>query len=162
MVEISIEIEKELNTILNKYIADEGNIISILQDIEETLGYIPEDAVNWFSKKLDIPASRFFGVATFYAQFHLKPRGKNIITVCCGTACYVKRSEDILDKIKTNLKINVGEVTEDRRFSLEAVRCLGACGLAPVMVINHDIYGAVNPRLIKGILNKYKQKSDSE
>jgi len=100
--------------------------------------------------------SEVYGVLTFYAQFYLKPRGRNVIHVCLGTACYVKRSEDILRKIKIDLRIEVGETSEDMKFSLEAVRCLGACGLAPVIVVNKDVFGAVRPGLVKKILNKYK------
>src|SRR3990167_7142255 len=109
MLEISPEIEKTLDGILNKHISDEGNIISILQDIQDAFDYIPEKTVDWFSKKLDIPESRFFGVITFYAQFHLKPRGKNLITACCGTACHVKGSEKIIDKLRKELKLPENE-----------------------------------------------------
>jgi NADH:ubiquinone oxidoreductase subunit E len=155
MLEVSPEIEKKLRKILSEHVEKKGNAISLLQKIEGEFGYIPEKAVDWFSKKLDIPESRFFGVITFYSQFHLKPRGKNVIQVCLGTACYAKSAENILNKIQSDLKINVDETTKDKKFSLEAVRCLGACGLAPVVVVGPDIHGAVKQKNVKKIIDKY-------
>jgi NADH:ubiquinone oxidoreductase subunit E len=134
--------EETLQKILSDYIADEGNIITILQDIEKNFGYIPEEAVNWFSKKLDIPASRFFGTATFYSQFHLKPRGKNIVTVCRGTACHVKGSERLINRLLMELDLSPGEdTTPDLKFTVEKVNCIGACGIAPVTLVNHEVHG---------------------
>ena len=134
--------EETLEKILNDYIKSEGNIITILQDIEKAFGYIPEDAVNWFSKKLDIPASRFFGTATFYSQFHLKPRGKNVLTVCRGTACHVKGSERLINRLFIELDITPEEeTTADLKFTVEKVNCIGACGIAPVTLINHKVHG---------------------
>lgn len=134
--------EEVLEKILTNYRKNEGNIITILQDLEETFGYIPEKAVNWFSKKLDIPASRFYGIATFYAQFHLKPRGKNIITVCRGTACHVKGSERLLNRLFIELDIPPGEDTsDDLKYTVEKVNCVGACGIAPVVIFNKEVHG---------------------
>ncbi|MFZ3122229.1 MAG: NAD(P)H-dependent oxidoreductase subunit E [Thermodesulfovibrionales bacterium] len=134
--------EKTLNKILKDTRGNEGNLISILQDIENAFGYIPKNAVNWFSAKLDIPASRFFGIATFYAQFHLKPRGKNIITACCGTACHVKGSERLINGIRKELSLSDGEeTTKDKEFTLERVNCVGACSIAPVIIINKKVHG---------------------
>jgi len=134
--------EKILQKILGEYRKNEGNIISILQDIEKTFGFIPEEAVTWFSKKLDIPASRFFGTATFYSQFHLKPRGKNIITVCRGTACHVKGSEKLLNRLFLELDIPPDEETStDSKFTIEKVNCIGACGIAPVTILNKEVLG---------------------
>lgn len=134
--------EKILDKIYKGYKDSEGNIISLLQDIQSELGYIPEEAVLWFSRRLDIPASRFFGIATFYAQFHLAPRGKNIITTCCGTACHVKGSEKLLNSLQRELKLGDGEhTTEDRRFTIEKVNCVGACSIAPVVIINNKVFG---------------------
>lgn len=134
--------EETLERILTNYTKNGGNIITILQDVEETFGYIPEEAVNWFSKKLNIPASRFYGVATFYAQFHLKPRGKNIITVCRGTACHVKGSERLINRLLIELDIPTGEDTsDDLKFTVEKVNCVGACGIAPVVVFNKEVHG---------------------
>jgi NADH:ubiquinone oxidoreductase subunit E len=134
--------EKECRKILDKYHRDDGNVISLLQDMQESFGYIREDTVNWFSKELNIPASNFYGVATFYAQFYLKPRGKNIVTACCGTACHVKGSGSITEKVRENLKIPEGETTStDGKFTIERVACVGACSIAPVFVANNKVYG---------------------
>jgi NADH:ubiquinone oxidoreductase subunit E len=137
--------ENILNKICTDYEKHEGNIISLLQDIQNELGYIPEEAVLWFSKKLDIPASRFFGIATFYAQFHLSPRGKNIITTCCGTACHVKGSERLINGLMKELALPEGQqTTSDKEFTLEKVNCVGACSIAPVVIINDKVYGKVS------------------
>lgn len=134
--------EKKLKRILKNYVKDECNIISTLQDVQEILGYIPEEAVNFLSKKLDIPASRLFGIVTFYSQFHLKPRGENVITVCRGTACHVNGSERIINRLFIELEIPPGEdTTEDLKFTVEKVNCVGACGIAPVIVLNKDVHG---------------------
>ncbi len=145
--------EETLEKILKTYHENSGNIITILQDIEKNFGYIPEEAVNWFSKKLDIPASRFYGVATFYPQFHLKPRGKNIITVCRGTACHVKGSERLINRLCLELDIPAGEeTTSDLKFTIEKVNCIGACGIAPVTLINNTVHGRMTiDKLIKEI-----------
>ena len=145
--------EKALKKILQKNRENEGNLISILQEIENTFGYIPENAVNWFASKLDINPSRFYGIATFYAQFHLKPRGKNIITACCGTACHVKGSERLINGVKKELDISEGEeTTKDMQFTLEKVNCVGACSIAPVFIINKKVHGkAAADKLIKEI-----------
>jgi NADH:ubiquinone oxidoreductase subunit E len=145
--------EKILEKILNDYHLNKGNIITILQDIENSFGYIPEEAVMWFSKKLDIPASRFFGTATFYSQFHLKPRGKNIITVCRGTACHVKGSERLINRLFMELDIPPDEeTTPDLKFTVEKVNCIGACGIAPVTVLNKEVHGKMTlDKLIKEV-----------
>jgi NADH:ubiquinone oxidoreductase subunit E len=134
--------EEKLEAKLDDYISNEGNLISILQDVQSVFGYIPEDAVNWFSDRLDIPASRFYGVVTFYSQFHLKPRGKNIITACCGTACHVNGSDKIIDGIRRELRLAKGEdTTADGQFTLEEVACLGTCSFAPIVLVNGKVHG---------------------
>ncbi len=145
--------EKILEKILNDYQLNKGNIISILQDIENSFGYIPEEAVFWFSKKLDIPASRFFGTATFYSQFHLKPRGKNIVTVCRGTACHVKGSERLINRLLMELDISPDEdTTADLKFTIEKVNCIKACGIAPVTILNQEVHGKMTlDKLMKEI-----------
>jgi NADH:ubiquinone oxidoreductase subunit E len=109
--------------------------------------------VYWFSKELDIPASRFFGIVTFYAQFHLSPRGKNIVTTCCGTACHVKGSERLLNGLKTELNLPEGEsTTSDREITIEKVNCVGACSIAPVVIINKKVHGKISAdKLMKEI-----------
>jgi NADH:ubiquinone oxidoreductase subunit E len=134
--------EEKLEIILDNYQKTEGNLISILQDIQNAFGYIPEDAVTWFSNKLDVPSSRFYGIATFYSQFHLKPRGKNIVTVCCGTACHVNGSDKIIDGLRRELKLAKGEdTTEDGQITLEEVACLGTCSFAPIALVNGQVHG---------------------
>ena len=152
--------EEAFEKILTNYLNNEGNIITILQDVEETFGYIPEEAVNWFSKKLDIPASRFYGIATFYAQFHLKPRGKNVITVCRGTACHVKGSERLLNKLLIELNIPPGkDITDDLKFTVEKVNCVGACGIAPVIILNKEVHGKMTfDKLMKDMRRLSKSK----
>ncbi|HBR22573.1 MAG TPA: NAD(P)H-dependent oxidoreductase subunit E [Nitrospiraceae bacterium] len=145
--------EKTLEKILKDTRENEGNLISILQDIENAFGYIPENAVNWFASKLDINPSSFYGIATFYAQFHLKPRGRNIITACCGTACHVKGSDRLINGVKKELDLSEGEeTTKDMQFTLEKVNCIGACSIAPVFIINKKVHGkAAADKLIKEI-----------
>ncbi len=145
--------EKILEKILKNHIKGECNIISLLQEVQEAFGYIPEKAALWFSKKLDIPASRFYGVATFYTQFHLKPRGENVVTVCRGTACHVKGSERLLNRLLLELGIPPGEdTTEDLKFTLEKVNCVGACGIAPVVILNKKVHGKMTlDKLMKDI-----------
>ncbi|GAB4540331.1 MAG: NADH-quinone oxidoreductase subunit NuoE [Thermodesulfovibrionia bacterium] len=148
--------EQRCEAILEKYYMEKGNIISILQGVQEEFGYIPEDVVFWFSNRLNIPASRFYGVATFYSQFHLKPRGRNIITACCGTACHVKGSEAIISRIRAELAIPEGEnTTHDNEFTLEEVACIGACSIAPVVIINKRVYGKSDPEGISRLLKEF-------
>ena len=145
--------EQTLEKILVEYRKSEGNIISLLQDIEDSFGYLSEDAINWFSKKLDIPASRFFGVATFYSQFHFKPRGRNVITACCGTACHVKGSERLINGLRKELNLSEDEdTTKNMEFTLEKVNCVGACSIAPVIIINKQVRGkTTSDKLLKEI-----------
>ncbi len=151
--------EKICLKILNKYHKEEGNVVSILQDMQEKFGYIPDDAVYWFAKKLNIPASNFFGVATFYSQFHLKPRGRHIITACCGTACHVKGADPVVNRIKADLALAEGEeTTSDMQFTFESVACIGACSLAPVMKINKKIYGSVNPDKVTELIDTFSNE----
>jgi len=148
--------DKRCDEILEKHQREKGNIISLLQNIQEVFGYIPEDTVFWFSRELNIPASSFYGVATFYAQFYLKPRGKNIITACCGTACHVKGSGPIINKIRQELKLPEGETTsKDGKFTVESVACVGACSIAPVFIGNKKVFGKMTmekaSEMLKGI-----------
>ncbi len=160
VLEVSPEIEKTLNEILNKHISDEGNVISLLQGIQGAFGYIPETVVDWFSKKLDMPESRFFGVTTFYAQFHSKPRGKNIITACCGTACHVKGSDRLINTLFRELNIpHEEDTTKDGQFTVEKVACVGACSIAPVIIINKKVHGEMN---INKLLRQIKGKKSEE
>jgi NADH:ubiquinone oxidoreductase subunit E len=143
---------------LDTFHKERGSVISILQDMQEVFGYVREDAVEWFSKKLNIPASSFFGVATFYSQFYLKPRGKNIVTACCGTACHVKGSGGIINRMRADLAVADGEhTTSDGQFTLENVACVGACSIAPVVIVNKKVYGGVTPEKASDILKDYEK-----
>ncbi len=135
-----------MNPILEKiilhYHQSSGNVITLLQDTQEAFGYVPREAVDYFSEHLSIAPSRFYGVATFYAQFRLTPTGKNKITACCGTACHVRGAERILNSLKRELKLAEEEdTTQDREFTVEKVACLGFCSFAPVVLINGAVYG---------------------
>jgi len=129
----------------------------VLQAAQEIFGYLPEEVQIMIAEGLDIPLSEIYGVATFYAQFTLNPKGKYQVSLCMGTACYVKGSADVLAAIEKKLGIKTGAITPDGKFSLDACRCIGACGLAPVMMINEDVYGRLTPDQIGGILDKYKE-----
>ncbi|MGO9016703.1 MAG: NAD(P)H-dependent oxidoreductase subunit E [Dissulfurispiraceae bacterium] len=134
--------EEKIQALIKDFREHEGNIVSLLQETQEAFGYVPEEAVFRLSKELDIPASNFFGVATFYAQFYLKPRGKNIITACCGTACHVKGSERLINNLKESLHLTGEEnTTPDMKFTLEEVACFGACSIAPVVIFNKKVHG---------------------
>ena len=154
--------ENILENIITKYREREGNIIFLLQETEEAFGHIPREAVDFFSEQLGIAPSRFFGVTTFYAQFHLTPRGKNVITGCCGTACHVKGSERLINGIRKELGLDDGEdTTKDMQFTLEKVNCVGACSIAPVFLINKKVYGkSTSDKLIKEVRSMKGAKQD--
>lgn len=137
---------------------EKGALMPLLHEAQSTFGYLPIEVQKIISEELKMPLAEIYGVATFYSQFTLIPKGEYNIGVCLGTACYVKGSQALLEEIEKGLGIKVGETTVDRRFSLEATRCIGACGLAPVITVNEDVYGKLVPADIKGILAKYKAK----
>ena len=139
--------------ILEKYEKDKSNLIKILNDIQEKAGYIPMKAQKEISEYLGLPMAEIYGVITFYSRFTLKPKGKYNISVCLGTACYVKGSQKILDRLKDRLKIEEGETTPDGRFSIEATRCVGACGLAPVFTINNEVHGKATVKMLDEVLD---------
>ncbi|MCI8277351.1 MAG: NADH-quinone oxidoreductase subunit NuoE [Clostridia bacterium] len=149
--------DPKLEEILNTYIQDKSNLIQILNEVQEYYGYIPEKAQVEISKYLNIPMAEIYGVITFYSRFTLKPKGKYHIAICLGTACYVKGSEKILDRVKDRLKIEVGETTKDGKYSLEATRCIGACGLAPVFTVNGEVYGKATVKMIDEVLDKLEE-----
>lgn len=148
--------EIQLQEIINKYNDMKGALIPVLHEAQELYGYLPESVLKKISEGLEIPLAEIYGVVTFYTQFSLNPKGRFKISVCMGTACYVKGAGKILDKFKEKLKLEVGECTEDGKFSLDACRCIGACGLAPVLTINDDVYGRLTSDDVEGILAKYK------
>jgi len=150
---------QELDKVISIYKAEEGMLIRILQEAQNIFGYLPADVQTYIAKELKIPISTINGVVSFYSLFSQEPRGKYIIGVCMGTACYVKGSQDILNTIKKELSIDVGETSDDKMFTLNATRCIGACGLAPVITINEDVHGRLSPADIPGILSQYIKES---
>lgn len=154
--EITPEMYKKIDAIVQKYRDKPGSLIPVLQQAQLVCGYLPHLVQRYIARGMRMSPSVVFGVATFYSFFTLVPRGRHVIRVCLGTACYVKRSEEIIEKIKAELDLDVGEITRDKKYSLEAVRCLGACGLAPVVVIGQDTYGDVAATRVMDIVNKYE------
>jgi NADP-reducing hydrogenase subunit HndA len=151
------EKKEKLQQIIEKYKNTKGALIPVLHEAQEIYGYLPLSVQKTISEGLNVPLSEIYGVVTFYTQFSLEPKGKYNIQLCMGTACYVKGAGIILDKLKEKLGVEVGKCTDDGIFSLEACRCIGACGLAPVMMINEDVYGRLSPDDIEGIIEKYKK-----
>lgn len=141
---------------------DRSNLITLLQEVQEVYGYLPENAMQDIADFLGMPLSGVYGVATFYNQFRLTPLGKNVIRVCRGTACHVKNSANILTALETELGIKAGETTRDKLFTLETVACIGACSIAPVININEDYYGRLEIKEIPKILNKYRKETKSK
>ena len=149
------EQEKQLQAVIAELKAQPGALMPVLQKAQDIYGYLPIEVQQMVAEGLDLPLEEVYGVVTFYAQFSLYPKGEYKISVCLGTACYVKGSGDIYDRLQRELGIAGGECTPDRKFSLDACRCIGACGLAPVMTVNDDVYGKIVPDDIPGILAKY-------
>lgn len=146
---------KELDSIIKRYRKKPGSLIPVLQEAQELIGYLPPSIQRHIAKGLKIPVSEVHGVVSFYSFFTMKPKGKHNIRVCLGTACYVKGAEEIVKKLSESLAISVGGITEDKKFSLETVRCLGACGLAPVVVIDKDPHGSIKPVKVRDLLKEY-------
>lgn len=150
---------KSLEDISNHYRQYGGNVITLLQETQEAFGYIPREAIDYFSENLGIASSRFYGVATFYAQFRMTPVGKNKITACCGTACHVRGAERIISGVKRELKLSESEdTTQDREFTVEKVACLGFCSFAPVVLINNDVRGKTNADVIVKEIRSLRKK----
>ncbi len=146
----------QIDAILTKYQGKKGSLIPILQEVQALYNYLPKDALEYIAVRTGTPIAQIYGVVTFYSQFHLNPRGRNIIRVCQGTACHVRGGKVILQTIEKELGIKAGHTTEDLRFTLETVACIGACGLAPVMQVNEDTHGRLTPDKLSAILAKYQ------
>jgi len=146
---------EQLDAILAKYAGVKGALIPVLQEVQQAYGYLSKPAIYKIADGLGIPVSQVYGVVTFYAQFHLNPRGKYVIRACQGTACHVRGAKKILETLQETLNIKPGETTPDLKFTLETVACIGACGLAPVMMINEDTHGRLTPQSVREILNLY-------
>lgn len=149
--------KQEVENILSNYTKDKSNLIQILNEVQEKFGYVPMKVQEQIAKHLNIEVAEVYGVVTFYSRFTLKPKGKYAISVCMGTACFVKGGEKILDKVKEKLKIEEGETTDDGKFSIDATRCIGACGLAPVFTVNDEVYGKATPEMVDEVIEKYKK-----
>ncbi|MFR8104320.1 MAG: NADH-quinone oxidoreductase subunit NuoE [Clostridia bacterium] len=147
-----------MEEMMHQYTQDKDNLIQILNEVQEHYGYIPKTAQIAISEYLNIPMAEIYGVITFYSRFTLKPKGKYHVAVCLGTACFVKGSEKILDRLKQRLGIEEGGTTPDGKFSIEATRCVGACGLAPVFTVNGEVYGRATVKKLDEVLDEYMKK----
>lgn len=156
MTVVENDVQQKTEAILSKYQHAEGLLVSILQDIQAEYNYLPKDALLTVSRGLDLPMTRVYGVATFFKAFSLQPRGRHTIQVCLGTACHVRGSAKILETIQRELGIEPGSTTEDQRFSLETVNCVGACALGPVVVVDGEYSGEMTTEKVMPLLNKYE------
>ena len=147
------KLEKEIKEILEQYTTSKDNLITILNEVQMKYGYIPKIAQSKISEYLQIPMAEIYGVITFYSRFTLKPKGKYAISVCLGTACFVKGSEKIMERLKQRLNISEGETTPDGKFSIDATRCVGACGIAPVFTVNGEVYGKATVKKLDEVLD---------
>lgn len=154
--DLNSEVMSKVDDIIEHYKNMPGCLIPVLEDSQRVVGYLPVELQEYISEAINIPESTIYGVVTFYSYFTMIPKGRHTIKVCMGTACYVKGIGEVLNRLESQLKLKVGGTTDDRRFSLEAVRCLGACGLAPVVVIDSDTHGGVSPDKLENILNQYQ------
>ncbi|NMM62347.1 NAD(P)H-dependent oxidoreductase subunit E [Clostridium sp. P21] len=148
---------KELSSYIDNLEEKEGSLINVLHEAQDMFGYLPEELQIFIANKLDISAAKVFGVVTFYSYFTIEPRGKHVISICMGTACFVKGAEKVLEEFRKELNIKDGFSTEDGLFTIDILRCVGACGLAPVVVIDGMVYGKVKVEDVKGILSQYAE-----
>ena len=148
---------QELGRVLARNREKPENLIAVLHEAQLIFGYLPSDVQIYIADALDVPISEVYGVVTFYSLFSTVPRGKYTISVCLGTACYVKGAGDIMEAFKENLKIDEGETTQDGLFTLQSARCIGACGLAPVLTINNDVHGQLTPDDVPKLLERYRE-----
>ncbi|MEF9921709.1 MAG: NAD(P)H-dependent oxidoreductase subunit E [Anaerovoracaceae bacterium] len=151
------EKEEKLREIIDKHKEEKGALIPVLHEAQELYGYLPYEVQKIIAEGLDMSMAKVYGVVTFYSQFSLTPKGKYRINVCMGTACYVKGSAEVLAKFQERLSLDVGECSEDGKFSLDSCRCIGACGLAPVVTVNDEVYGRLTPEEVDGIIDKYEK-----
>ncbi len=154
--DIEPDMWEKIDKIIENWKDTPGSLITVLRESQNVVGYLPGILLEYVSKGLNLPISQVFGVATFYSFFSLKPKGRHTIRVCTGTACYVKGSKEAMMTIHDKYGIKEGDTTDDRRFSLECVRCLGACGLAPVMIVDKNIHGEMTSQKVLDVLDEYK------
>jgi NADH:ubiquinone oxidoreductase subunit E len=150
------EQRKKLDAVIQENKHDKSRLMAVMQEAQEIYGYLPIEVQNVIAEGMDVPLEKVYGVATFYAQFSLSPKGKYNISVCMGTACYVKGSQSLLEALTEKLEIGVDECTPDTKYSITACRCIGACGLGPVLTVNDEVYGRLTADDIDGILAKYQ------
>ena len=155
---IDKKIKEDMKKILDVYKVDKENLIPILNDVQEKYGYIPKIAQLEISKYLNVPMAEIYGVITFYSRFTLEPKGKYNISVCLGTACFVKGSQAILDRLKDRLKLEEGKTSEDGKFSIDTTRCVGACGIAPVFTVNDEVYGHATVKKLDEVIDKLEKE----
>ncbi|MDD4364285.1 MAG: NAD(P)H-dependent oxidoreductase subunit E [Synergistales bacterium] len=146
---------EELTAFIEGLPDKKGELITVLHKAQGVFGYLPREVQEFVADKMELPLAKVYGVVNFYSFFHMEPKGRFPISVCMGTACYVRGAEDVVDELEKQLKIKVGGVTEDGKFSLDTLRCVGACGLAPVVIVNGRVYGHVTPSQISSILAEY-------
>lgn len=146
----------KLQQVIDEYKGKSGSLIPIMQKAQDIFGYLPMKVQQYIADELNVPLQNIYGISTFYGQFTLEPKGEHSIGLCMGTACYVRGAQLVLDKVQEQLGISMGQTTKDRKFTLVATRCLGCCGLAPVMMIDEDVYGRLTPDRIPEILKKYQ------
>ena len=149
------------DAILKKHGYEESKVIQVLTEIQAQYNYLPRENLEYVSRQLKVPLSKIYGIATFYAAFSLTPRGEHLITVCSGTACFVRGVSDVLKRIEDRLGIKAGFTTEDNMFTLETVNCLGACALAPIVVVDGEYYGQTTVQKVDAILDKYQKSEES-
>lgn len=154
--DITDEMWEQLDQIIEENRTKPGAVITVLRECQRVVGYLPVTLIDYIGHGMNLPPSDVFGVASFYSLFSMTPKGRNTVKVCLGTACYVKGIKEVMARIGTVYNVAEGDITEDRRFGLEGVRCLGACGLAPVMVVNEDTHGAVTSDKVIDILERYE------
>ena len=147
---------EKIKEVCKKFNNDGGELINVLHQTQSYIGYLPAEAQELIATELHVSVAQVYGVVSFYSFFTMIPKGEHPISVCMGTACYVRGAEKVLDEFKRLLKINVGETTPDGKFSLTALRCIGACGLAPVITVGEEVYGRLSTDDVKGILDQYK------
>ena len=153
----SCSLERDVEGVLEKYLSQPSSLIPILQEVQKKFGYLPRDVMEDIAEYLELPVSKIYGVATFYAQFRFEPLGDHMIRVCHGTACHVKGADKIGEAVENKLGIETGETTEDGQFTLERVACLGCCSLAPVMMVDDTAHGNLTREKAKDIVEKYKE-----
>ncbi len=153
--DLTLEVMKKVDGIIDRYRNKRGGLIPVLEECQEIVGYLPVELQEYISKGLNVPGSTVYGVVTFYSFFSMVPKGRHTIKVCMGTACYVKGIAEVLNRLRSKFNLDVGATTEDKRFSLEAVRCIGACGMAPVVVVDEDTHGGITSDKILKILDNY-------